>query len=475
VIPLLETSIRQHQLDGITAIEQFDGRALIADEQGVGKSLTALGYIFKHNLFPAVIVTPASLKLNWVGEIKQHFPNKDSSTIKVLSGTKPTGLSIGEQSPERGWIYIINYDIMTHWEKVFTAMNPKIIVCDESAALKNPSAKRTKTMLRLAHHCDKFLAMTGTPLQNNPLELYPTIHMIFKGNCMKYHEFRSRYCIMQERQFGRRRALIYLGPRNTVELHNLLKAKCMLRRKANEVLTLPPYTRSTLVYEMTSAQRKEYESMENDFINWLTGTYPDRNVPRSEFAAILTQCGYLKRECAKWKIPSALDWIDTFLENNPDKKLLIFAIHKAMIASVVEHYTKKRVGIVSITGETKMENRQLAVDRIQNDPKTRLFIGNIHAAGTGLTMTRAAYTLFLELDFVPANHFQAERRNYRLGQEERVFWYYYVVKSSIEEKICRILTSKDNTNEQIIEGNFEAHASTFNLLKEIMPEKFKGF
>jgi SNF2 family DNA or RNA helicase len=85
------------------------------------------------------------------------------------------------------------------------------------------------------------------------------------------------------------------------------------------------------------------------------------------------------------------------------------------------------------------------------------------------------YTLFLELDFVPASHFQAERRNYRLGQEDRVFWYYYIIKSSIEEKISRILTSKDNANEQIIEGNFDAHASSFNLLKEIMPDKLKGF
>ena len=465
-IPLLQTEIRQHQLDGIAVIEKFGGRALVADQQGVGKSLTALGYIFKHNLFPAVIVTPASLKLNWVGEIRRHFPEKNPATIKVLSGTKPSGLDIGEQNPENGRIYIINYDILCYWESVFTAMKPKIIVCDESAALKNPTARRTKTMLKLAHHCDKFLTMTGTPVQNNPLEIYPSIHMIFNGNCMTYNQFRSRYCYMQPRRFGRKQAYVYLGPKNLPELNQLLNEKCMLRRKASEVLSLPPYTRSTILYEMTPSQQKEYNKMEYDFLNWLSETYPDRNLPQSEFALLLTRCGYLKRECAKWKIPAILDWVDSFLENNPDEKLLIFGHHKIMINSVLEYYQKKKIGIVSITGETKMEDRALAVERIQTDPKTRLFIGNIQAAGTGLTMTRAAYTLFIELDFVPANHLQAECRNYRLSQENPVFWYYMIVANSIESHIASVLLErKTEMFENLVDGNFGQN-EMFSLLKK---------
>jgi len=348
-------------------------------------------------------------------------------------------------------------------------MNPKAIVCDESAALKNPSAKRTKSILKLAHHCDKFLAMTGTPMLNTPMEIYPTVHMIFKGNCMSFSQFRSRYCYMQQRRFGRKMAYVYIGPKNMVELNNLLVSKCMLRRKASEVLSLPPYTRSTLVYEMTPSQRKEYTKMEEDFMTWLAEKYPDRNLPKSEFALLLTRCGYLKRECAKWKIPAVLDWIDSFLENNPEDKLLIYGVHRVMINAVLEHYAKKKVGIVSITGDTKMEDRQMAVERIQNDPNTKLFVGNIVAAGTGLTMTRAAYTLFMELDFVPSNHLQAECRNYRIGQNNPVFWYYFVVKDTIEERVVKILMEKQNTFNSVIDGRSENN-DTFRLLRDYIAE-----
>jgi len=164
-----------------------------------------------------------------------------------------------------------------------------------------------------------------------------------------------------------------------------------------------------------------------------------------------------------------LDWIDSFLENNPEDKLLIYGIHRVMINAVLEHYAKKKVGIVSITGDTKMEDRQMAVERIQNDPNTKLFVGNIVAAGTGLTMTRAAYTLFMELDFVPSNHLQAECRNYRIGQNNPVFWYYFVVKDTIEERVVKILMEKQNTFNSVIDGQSENN-DTFKLLRDYVAE-----
>ena len=466
------TPLKNHQIDCVDFLSYIGGRGIIADEMGIGKSLESLAYLFKNQLFPAVIVSPATLKFNWLLEIGKHFGKTEN--VHVLSGTKPTHLLRGGSDIATGKIFIINYDILTAWKEHIKALRPRIIIADESAALRNLTARRTQTCLELSHYCDFFLALTGTPIQNHPLELYPVLNMIFRGNLMSYFQFRDRYCTyFLVNQPGRRPRVQITGGKNLQELHGMLTQKCLIRRQTKDVIDLPPFTRQSFFYQMNQKQRLEYEKMTTDFIQWLTDQYPDKKPPKSSLVAILTQFGYLHRKVAEWKIPAIFEWVDTFLENT-EEKLLLFGIHHRVLDPIFDRYVKT-AHAVRIDGRSSPLERQTAVSRINDDPKTRLFVGNIIAAGTGLTLTAATHTLFAELSYSPSDHLQAERRNLRISQTNKVFWHYAIVKDTIEERIAYMLLNKQAIFDQVIDGITQQNElkNSFNLIGQLLEDTFK--
>ena len=464
--------LKDHQIACVDYVESVGGRCIIADEMGVGKTIESLAFLFKHSLFPAVIITPATLKFNWLLEIGKHFGKKEN--VHVLSGTKPTNLLRGGSDIPTGKIFVINYDILTAWKGQIKTLRPRIIVCDESAALRNLAAKRTKTCLELSYHCDHFLALTGTPIQNHPLELFPVLSMIFRGNIMPFYQFRNRYCtwFIPNPESPRPRVQI-TGGKNLQELHGMLTQKCMIRRKTSQVLDLPPFTRQSFFYQMNERQKTEYGKMTENFAQWLLDEFPDKKPPKSAMAAILTQFGYLHRKIAEWKIPALFEWIDTFLENT-EEKLLVFGVHHHVLDPIFERYVKS-AHAVRIDGRSSAMERQHAVAQINDEPKCRVFVGNIIAAGSGLTMTAATHTLFAELSTSPSDHLQAERRNLRIGQTQKVFWHYAIVKDTIEERIAQMLLEKQITFDQTIDGittpNELQHS--FNLIGQLLENTFK--
>lgn len=465
------TPLKNHQIECVDYLDYVGGRAIISDDMGLGKSIESLAYTFKHGLFPAVIICPASLKFNWLLEIGKHFGKTDD--VHVLSGKTPANLVRGGDDLETGKIYIINYDIITAWKNTLKALRPRIIICDESAALRNMTAKRTRTCLELAYYCERFLALTGTPIQKHPLELYPVLSMIFKGNIMSHTAFRDRYCKWHQLNMHSRYPVIQItGGKNLQELHGMLTSKCMIRRRAADVLDLPPFSRQSFFYQMNPKQVAEYKKMTEDFVEWLLTNYPDKKPPKSSMIAILTQFGYLHRKVAEWKVPALQEWIDVFLENT-DEKLLVYGIHHNILDSIFDRYVKT-AHAVRIDGCSSQRERQDAVSAINDDPKTRVFVGNIVAAGTGLTLTGATHTLFAELSFSPADHLQAEKRNYRIGQTNKVFWHYALVKDTIEERIAKMLFDKQLTFDQTIDGKTEMAdmQHSFNLIGQILEATF---
>ena len=447
-IPGLQGELFPFQNKGVSFIESKGGRALIADEMGLGKTVQALAYLQLHpELRPAIIVVPASLKLNWMREADKWMQKPE---CEILSGTTPY--------KTHGKILIINYDILTNWVPVLKSKNANVLIMDEIHSIKNSTAKRTKAVKQLAKGIDHVLGLSGTPIVNRPIEAYNALAIINSLALPNFKQFTMRYCGAKHNGFG----WDFTGATNTDELHRLLIGSFMIRRKKADVLKdLPDKLKAFVPMQLTNAE--EYQQAENDFISYLTHTKGMAAAERASNAETLVRIEALKQLSVRGKIDQVVDWVEAFLEGS-DQKLVIFAVHKETIEWLIGAYYKIAV---KVDGSVSMLERQNAVDKFQNDPTCRIFIGNIQAAGVGLTLTASSNVAFIELPWTPGALVQAEDRCHRIGQKDSVTIHYLLATGTIEEKIAHLLDSKRKILDSVLDGEKTAQTS---LLTELMKE-----
>jgi len=434
------TKLYPYQKRGVKRIIRFKGRVLLADEMGLGKTIQALVYVKRTpRVCPVLVICPASAKWVWADEARRHLKMKSL----ILSGTKP---KLPADLPP---IVIINYDILSRknknketvgWLETLLSIKFRTLIIDECHFIKNTRAIRTKAVHKLGRKAKHVLALSGTPLTNRPAELFSVLKLLHPKVYTSFRKFAWKYCNPKWTPWG----WDYSGSKNLKELHQELKDLCMIRRRKSQVLKeLPDKNRMVIPVEIE--RKSEYQLAENDFFKWLM---TKTNVKKIPMAEKLVQLGCLKRLAAELKMRMVFDWIDTFLEET-DEKLVIFAYHKKIIKTLVNKY--KKISVI-VDGSVSMDKRKKAIKTFQKKRKVRLFIGNIIAAGTAITLTAAHSAVFVELDFVPGNHIQAEDRIHRIGQKEKVFVYYLVAKGTIEEKLCKIIQKKAEIIASVLDG-----------------------
>lgn len=434
-IPGLKMELFKYQKEGVAFIEAHNGRALVADEMGLGKTAQALAWIQLHpELRPALIVVPASVKLNWLKEVQMWLSH---GHVTVLSGTKPS--IVTEED-----IVIINYDILAHWYNYLKKMPFKIIVGDEIHLVKNNSAKRTKAMKKIVKVSPHFIALSGTPIVNRPIEMFNAIRMINPDLFPNFLTYGKTYCAGKHNGFG----WDYSGASNTKELHEILSSTIMIRRKKQDVLKdLPDKIRSFVPLEVSKTVMKQYRAAEGNFIEWMEGVYGAEAAEKASAAATLTAIEKLKQLAVDAKINHALHWIEDFLESG--EKLVLFAVHKVVIEAIMDRFEYLAV---KLDGSVSGATRQFVVDKFQKDAKTRLFVGNIKAAGVGITLTAASNVAFLELPWTPGDVLQCEDRCHRIGQKDTVNIYYLLAQDTIEEEIALLLDEKRKVLDGVLDG-----------------------
>lgn len=448
-IPGLQMDLFPYQKKGVAFIEEKEGRALIADEMGLGKTAQALAWLQLHpEKRPAIIIVPASLKLNWKKEAEMWM---DNPNIQILSGKKPTDY------PIIGDIIIINYDILTSWLPELQKINAQVLITDECHYYKNTKAQRTKAVMKLAKNIPHIIALSGTPIVNRPIEGFNAIKLIDDTIAPNFWSFAHKYCDAKHNGFG----WDFSGASNSDELHEKLTNSIMIRRKKSEVLKdLPAKIRSIIPIELSN--RKEYDKAEADFISYIRRTKGKKAAEKAGNAEILARIEGLKQLAVKGKLKQSLDWIKDHLDING--KLVIFATHKNVIDSLMKEL--QDYNPVKVDGSVSGQGRQDAVDIFQNDNTCRVFIGNIKAAGVGLTLTAASSVAFLELGWSPGDHDQAEDRIHRIGQEaDSVNIYYLLAAESIEEEIAALIDKKRKVLDEILDGKETEESS---LLSELL-------
>ena len=446
------TKLKKYQLKGAKQIKNFGGRALLADEMGLGKTIQALYYCKKmRKSRPIVVVCPSSLKYNWQREARMHM---GMSSI-VLEGRKPKkGINL-KAAP----IVIINYDILEGWMKKLKKLNPRILIIDECHYVKNAEAARTIHCNKLSKISKYMIGISGTPLTNNPSELWSVLNMLYPKRFSSYFSFGVKYS-HPKRVRGKWK---FSGAKDLPKLHRTLKNTCMIRRKKKDVLKeLSAKTRCVIpviIDNMTA-----YNEANTDFLGVL-GRESKAKAKRAARAEAITKLNYLMQLCVRNKMKLVTNWIDNFLQES-DGKLIVFAKHKYVIKKLRDYYGSQQVHVF---GTTTPKKRDLAVTQFQRNKKKRVFIGNIKSAGVGITLTAAETVLFAELDWVPANLTQAEDRAHRIGQKGNVTVYYLVAKDTVEEKLCDMLQEKQS----IVDNTLDGHEEVGNLdlrdqlLKEI--------
>jgi SWI/SNF-related matrix-associated actin-dependent regulator of chromatin subfamily A-like protein 1 len=425
--------LRDFQETGMSWLVRKKG-TLLADDPGLGKTIQAIAAINHLKARKLLIICPASVKYNWKKEI-ERFIYSDSLTIQVVDTGKT-------HIKSKAHITIVNYDLIKQHYSTLKEIKYAVVICDECHKLKNPETIRTRLILGkggLIENGYFKMLLTGTPIQNKPIDLYPTISALApeKIDHMTFYQFAFKYCNAYRGAFG----LIYGKPsgKKAAELKEILSSFMLRRRKRDVLKDLPKVTMQHIPIKPTKKledlREKEWEMRES--------------APDSEFAQLGISSS-LMSELALAKAPFCLDFIKDALENESDK-LVIFAYHRNLIKELVKKLNK--FGVVQITGATSSAARQKAVDDFMAKKKVRVFIGQIEAAGEGINglQTVCSHAIFCQIGSNPKDIEQAVGRLDRMGQTEPVLAQFLLVEDSLEQDRFENVLEKAKMNKKILD------------------------
>lgn len=450
----LKLQPRNYQLSNIDYLIKSK-RCIDGSEMGVGKTFTSIFSVESENLFPCLVVTPASIKYNWKIQWSKINPKRKISVID------------DDQANFSADVVIINYDKLgkkTEDDKVelkfdnLSIVEWKSVICDESQYLKNPKAVRSKSVKMICKKVEYVFFLSGTTIMNRPSELISPLSILGKFNMLfgNWRNFVYRYCDATQSRYG----LDISGATNVTELNNILKTNSYVRIEKRDVLKELPEIEET-IYEVELDNEKEYRKAENDLIGYLKNTYGKEKAEKAENAEHLVLINTLRQLSVKGKLTSIVELINLYLESC-DRKLLIFGVYKESLKALSEIYKCK-----IITGEVSSKERQKIIDNFQNN-KSRVLIGNIQSLGVGVDGLQNVCSdmIFIELPYRFTDISQAVSRLERDGQKNSISVQYVLAKNTIDELIWEVLSEKRKVTDGVNRG-IEV-TETENIMKNIL-------
>jgi len=429
---------------------------LLADEMGLGKTVQAIECInrlYAGTKATVLIVCPLTLRQNWLNELDRWHTSMASITVCPF----------------------------TQLHKLPEFLTIELLVIDEAHLFKNMNTQRASKFGKYVKKAKRKLALTGTPADNRPKELWALLLMLdakrwgkkpaprprielpshLKVNAgivpldepkrkPKYSPaflaFAKRYCgakrvpipgkfVFREGERQQATAWDFSGGSNLEELNRKLRETIMIRRLKKDVLReLPPKRRQLIEIPSPVSDNRFFSSgltLENydaEISRLYTNKVLFREFSEVRHCQALGKCGYVVSHCLQ-----LLSEID---------KLVVFCHHRDVVTLIAEGLRDSGFGVACLTGETDASERQTAVDVFQQDPNCRVFIGSIGAASVGITLTVSATVVFAELDPNPAKMTQAEDRCHRIGQRDMVVVHHVLSNGSIDARIAKILVEK---------------------------------
>jgi len=434
----LESRIPPHlelypfQKVGVAFAEASNGRCLIGDEMGVGKTIQAIGYAAINHARPGLVVCPANVKYNWQKEIKKWLPGE---MVQVIDSSKT------EMVPAE--FYIITYDLLVNRLQDILRIRPQLTIIDEAHYIKNSKAQRTVATMTVARHCPRVIALSGTAIASRPKEFFNVLNLLRPDEFNSEWNFKQSYCDPFHNGFGWN----FDGASNTKELNERTRDVCIRRLKSEVLPDLPPRTRQFLPIQLTPEQRRTYDIAQDEWEQRINEYYLNgESIPPG---TILVMLGDLRKKCGEIKIPYACDWVKEY-NASTGKPLIVFAHHSDIIKGISMGIGDLKVA--NITGQTPAKERMNIVDSFQ-EGHVDVLVCSTMAAKEGLTLTKADTILFIEREWVPSDEEQAEARVHRIGQEsDNVHSVYLSCMNTVDEHFDRVVEQKRQVVKAVLDG-----------------------
>ena len=412
----------EHQKE---AIHKLVGnkKFILADDMGLGKTTSTIISALEAKAKKILIVCPASLKINWQREIENY---SDRSVY----------ISEGKKFSSNHDFVIINYDILKNFhdpkkkdDSIILNTKFDLVIMDEAHMISNPQAQRTKIVNDICDNVDRVWLLTGTPMTSRPMNYYNLLSLVNSPVAANWMAYARRYCNGFQFSVGKRKVWNVAGASNLDELRERTQTH-ILRRLKDEVLDLPDKIITPVYLRLKS---KDYEELMGEYYDWY-----DKN--SDESGSLTIQFGKLmkvRKVIAQEKVKNTIELAENIIEQG--KKVIIFTNFTDTLQEIYNHFGKQAV---YLDGSCSKPHRQKSVDDFQENDKIRVFVGNLKAAGVGITLTSAEAVIMNDLSFVPAEHAQAEDRSHRIGQKNSTSVYYPLFENTIEGAIYDILNKK---------------------------------
>jgi SNF2 family DNA or RNA helicase len=432
----------EHQKEAIQKLVE-NKKFILADDMGLGKTTSTIIAALETGAKKMLIICPASLKINWQREIE----NYSDRTTSIIEGKKWDDADF----------VIINYDIIKNFhddkkktESIIVKSKFDLVIIDEAHYVQNSQAQRTKLINDIGKKVERVWLLTGTPITSRPINYFNLLSLIDSPVAQNWMAYVKRYCNGFQFQAGRRKIWNVSGASNLEELRDRT-SPLVLRRLKENVLDLPEKIITPVYLRLKS---NEYEELMGEYYDWY-----DKSGESDSLTLQFTKLTKVRQVIAEEKTKATIELCENIIEQG--KKVIVFTNFTKSLELILQHFGKNAV---RLDGQMSQKERQSSVDRFQNEEDVKIFVGNIKAAGVGITLTAAEAVVMNDLSFLPSDHSQAEDRSYRYGQKNNVLVYYPIFDNTVEGIIYDILKKKKNIFETIMGDN----ANSTDSVEEIM-------
>lgn len=430
--------------------------SLNADVPRLGKTIQSLGLINTYDRpLRVLVVAPSAAKVHWCREAKKWLNH--ATTIDYAEG---------DHCPDTDFV-VINFTILPRHSNLLGSRHWDVVIVDEAHFLGNPQSQRTQHVMKFEGSLHTVF-LTGTPIYTRPKQLWAMLKKLDPDGLGKNEwRFLRRYCDAKQDAQGRWDTD---GSSNEAELQYFMRKRFMIRREKYDVIDELPTNRetvylpktglSTLLKKEKSAFQKQFDSLFDNLEETLSDDQFkelvdfDRRVVSDDWVDDDTiPLANLRRDIALAKVPMCVDFIEETLLT--EKKVVVFAHHRDVVKQLVaalEHH-----GVAYVMGGMTTTKRQQNIDRFQDDPNCRVFVGNIQAAGSAIRLSAADCVIFCELSWVPSEIDQAEERVWDPTKEVPISIYRLVLEDSLEAQIAFVMELRQARIDRMMVARFLAN------------------
>ena len=457
----LNAELRPYQKEGfkwINEITDLGFGGVLADDMGLGKTLQIIAFLLSQKKSKSIVVVPTSVIYNWIDEFEKFAPSiriglvhgSKSKRDKVLRdfkrglGIKIEEKNLKEKSYEKYDVLLTTYGTLKNDEKAYENLSFDYCIIDEAQNIKNPSAQATLSVKNIKSRCN--IALTGTPIENNLMELWSIFDFVMPGYLFTKERFRERFILDES---------------NLSELKSLI-TPFILRRLKEEVLSeLPEKLEKKYLVEMKGKQKQLYSFYVNAIKNQLNENKSSEKSGRDKINlfAYLTK---LREICLDPSLvvpdykggSSKLTVVKEIVKDASEsgKKILLFSQFTSVLQKIEEDFKKEDISYLYLDGGTSAKDRVERVKKFNEDSNIKVFLISLKAGGVGLNLTSASVVIHFDPWWNPAVEDQATDRAHRFGQENKVEVIKLVAKDTIEEKIVLMQEDKRELIQSLMDG-----------------------